>query len=89
MVWSLLQFSERWPRHIWPVSVSRMEFASLEANFGGGWGLFVYHILLFSRPLTGRSRDISEILLTGTLDLNSFNPNMFLWSPVFMFFKLT
>ena len=32
---ALLQFSDRWP---WPVG--RMKFTSLEANFGGGQGLF-------------------------------------------------
>ena len=31
----------------------------------------VYPILLFSLPLSGRSPDMTEILLTGTLSLNS------------------
>ena len=49
-----------------------MEFASLEANLGGGraWGLLVYPIL-FSLPLSGRSPSMTETLLTGTLSLNS------------------
>ena len=32
---SLLQLSERWPCHSWPVC--RMKFASLEANLGGAF----------------------------------------------------
>ena len=49
--------------------IGRMQFTSFEANLG--LGLLVYHILLFSLPLSGRSPDMTEILLTGTL---SFNP---------------
>ena len=43
----------------------------LEANLGGSGGLLVNPILLFSLPLSGRSpeSDITEILLTGTLNL--------------------
>ena len=44
------------------------EFASLDANFGGGLGLLVYPILIFSRHLSGRSPDMTEILLTGTIN---------------------
>ena len=33
----------------------------------------IYPILLFSLPLSGRSPDMTEILLTGTLSLNSIN----------------
>ena len=71
MVGSLLQLCERWACHIWPVG--RMKFASLEANLSGSGGLLVYPILLFSLPLSGRSSetDITEILLTGTLNLDS------------------
>ena len=47
-----------------------MEFASFEANRGGGQGLLVYPIL-FSFPLSGRIPDITEILLTGTFRLKS------------------
>ena len=36
-----------------------------------GLGLLVQPIPLFSLPLSGRSPDIIEILLTGTLSLNS------------------
>ena len=64
VVHSLLQLSER-PCHIW--LVGRMKFASFKANLGWGWGLLVYPILLFSLPLSGRSPDMTEILLTGTL----------------------
>ena len=67
MVCSLLQLSQRWSCHTWPVG--RMQFASLEANLD--LGLLVYHIHLFSLPLSGRSPDVTEILLTGT---SSFNP---------------
>ena len=53
-----------------------MKLASLEANLGGGRGLLVYPILLFplfflSDSLSGRHCDMTEILLTGTLSLNS------------------
>ena len=78
VVHSLLQLSERWPCHIWPVG--RMKFASLEANLGGGWGLRVFYpILLFSLPLSGKIPDMTEILLTGTLSLNSINQFTGLW----------
>ena len=53
--------------------VHGLKFASLEANLGGGWGLLVYPILLFYLPLSGRSPNMTEILFTGSLSLNSFN----------------
>ena len=62
--------SERWPCHIWPVG--RMKFASLEANLDGIWGL-LDPILLFPLPLSGRSLDMTEILLTWALSLNLIN----------------
>ena len=66
VVRALLQLSERWSCHIW--LVYRMKFATL-----GSGGLLVYPILFFSLPLSGRSpmSDVTEILLTGTLNLNS------------------
>ena len=59
------------PCHIW--LVDRMKFASLETNLGEGWGLLVYPNLPFCLPLSGRSPDITEMLLTGSLSLNSIN----------------
>ena len=44
-----------------------MKYASLEANLGAGRGLLVYPILLFYLP----HPDMTEILLTRTLSLNS------------------
>ena len=41
---------------------------SLEANLGWGWGLLVDPILFFV-PLSRRSPDMTEILLTGTSSL--------------------
>ena len=66
---ALLQLSERWPCHVW--LVGRMKFALLEANLCKGPGLLVYPILLFSLPLSGGTVDMTEILLTGILSLNS------------------
>ena len=78
-VCSLLQLSERWPCHIrlfgnmkFASLVAnsgggRMKFASLEANLGGS--LFFF---LFSLPLS-RSSIMTEIMLTGTLSLNTIN----------------
>ena len=40
---------------------------------GRNWVLLVYPFLLFSLTFSGRSRDMTEILLTGTLNLNSIN----------------
>ena len=53
-----------------------MKFATLEANLGGSGGLLVNPILLFSLPLSGMSpeSDITEILLTGTLNLKYQEP---------------
>ena len=56
---------------IWPVD--RMKYALLKANLGGGQGLLVYPILLSFLPLSGRGPDMTEILLTGTLSINSIN----------------
>ena len=68
MVQSLLQLSERWPYHF--RLVGKITFASLEANLD--WGLLVfYSILLVSLALSGRRPDMTSILLTGTLCLNS------------------
>ena len=52
--------------------VGSMKFASFETNLGGGWGLLVYPILLFSLPLSGRSPDMTEILLTGTQRIKTY-----------------
>ena len=62
-----------------------VNFALLEVHLGGGWGLLVYHILLFSLTLSGMTPDMTEILLTETLSLNSTNhknircTNIFMW----------
>ena len=69
MLHSLQQLSERWLCHIW--SVGRMKYASLEANLGVGQGLLDHPILPFSLLHSGRSLDMTEILFTGTLSLNS------------------
>ena len=47
--------------------ICRMKFASLETNLSEGIGLLIYLILLFYLP------DMTEILLNGTLSLNSIN----------------
>ena len=49
-------------------------FASLEVNLGGGWGQTFSLPFLFSQPLSGRSPDMTEILLTGTLPLIQYFP---------------
>ena len=64
VVRSLLQLSERWPCHIWHVD-------RMKGKFAWGWGVLVYPILLCYLPLSGRSPAMTEILLTGTLSLNS------------------
>ena len=50
-----------------------MKFVTLEANLNGIRGLVVFPILLFSLPFSGKNPEsyITEILLTGTLNLNS------------------
>ena len=53
-----------------------MKFASLEANLGVGPGLLVYPNFLFSLPLSGRSPDVTEIMLTGTFSLNSIKQSI-------------
>ena len=50
--------------------VGRTKYASLEANFGGGLGLLFYPIFPDFLPLSRRSSDMTEILLTGPLSLN-------------------
>ena len=70
MVCSAAAFREM-ALHIW--LVGRMKFASIVANLGGSWGILVYPTLLFSLPLSGRSLNMTEILLIGTLSLNSIN----------------
>ena len=51
-----------------------MKFASLEENLGGG--LSVSPILLLSLPASGRRPHKTEILLTGSLSLNSIKNNL-------------
>ena len=53
-----------------------MKFASLEANLDGDPDLFAYPILLLSLPVSWRSPDMTEILLTGTFSLNSINESI-------------
>ena len=48
-----------------------MKFAPLYADMDGGWDLLVYPIAIFSLHLSGRSNDMTDILWTGTLGLNS------------------
>ena len=50
--------------------VSRMKFASLEANLGGG----LSHSSFLSP--SGRSPDITKTLFTGILSLNSLRPTV-------------
>ena len=57
--------------HTW--LVDRVKFASLDTNLGGGWGLFSLSYSFVSTSVSGRSPDMTEILLTGTLSLNLFN----------------
>ena len=68
---SLLELLAIWSCHIW--LVVRINFASLAANLNLGQGLLVYHILCFFLPLFRRSPDMTVILLTGMLNLNSTN----------------
>ena len=77
-VHSLLQLSERWTCHTCIWLVGKMRLVSLEANVWVGWGLLVYSILLFSLLLSGRSPNMTLILLTGTLSLcySSFNQSV-------------
>ena len=64
---SLLELLAIWSCHIWLV---RIKFA---ANLSLGQGLLVYLILLFFLPPSRRSPDMTGILLTGMLNLNSTN----------------
>ena len=54
--WALLQLSERWPS-CQSLALGRVKFTKLEPNLGGGQAFL---------PLSGRIRDITEVLLTGT-----------------------
>ena len=70
MVHSLLQLSETWPCHI--LFVGRMKFTCIKTNLGGCWDLFsLFHSSFLSPSLSEKSPDMTEILLTGTLFLNS------------------
>ena len=51
------------------LAFGNMKFASLEPNLGGDWGILVYPILLFLNPPSERSPGMTEILLTGTINL--------------------
>ena len=53
-------------RVVHSLSVDRIVLASLDANSGRGRGLLVNLILLVFLPLSGRSPDMTIILLTGT-----------------------
>ena len=44
--------SEGWPCHVF--FSGRIEFASLEVNLGGGWGLLVYLIISSPEPKAPR-----------------------------------
>ena len=50
-----------------------MKVASLETNLGWNYGLFSPSHSTYFLPLSGRSPNMTEILLTGTLSLNSVN----------------
>ena len=51
-----------------------MQFASLKAKLGEGLGVFGLLPSSFLSPsLSGRNADMTEILLTGSLNLNSIN----------------
>ena len=68
---SLLELLAIWSCHIW--LVVRINFASRAANLSLGQGLLVYPILRFFLSPSRRSPDMTGILLTGTLNLNSTN----------------
>ena len=70
-LWSLLVLLAIWSCHIW--LVFRIELAPLEANLSMGQGLLVYPILLFFLPPSRRSPDMTGVLLTGMLNINSTN----------------
>ena len=64
-----------------------MQFASLKAKLGGGLGVFGLLPSSFLSPsLSGRSADMTEILLTGSLNLNSINQPLI--SSSFLFYLL-
>ena len=81
MLHSLLQGSVRCSCHIWLLDM--MDFSSREANLGGGLGISVGPILLFS--LSKRSPDRIEILLTGTLSKPQLNQQAFNRNKTFPF----
>ena len=57
----LLQLSERWTGHIW--LVVRMKFPSLEANLGGGRGLFsLSHSFLSGVPTSPSSSNSLKVI---------------------------
>ena len=66
---SLLQLLAIWSYHTW--LAVWMKFASFVANLILGLGLKVYPSLLFFLPPSRRSPKMTEILLTGLLNLNS------------------
>ena len=66
----------RWPCHIW--LFDRKKFTSLETNLGVG--AFEYVPFFFSLFLSGKSSDMTEILLTGTLRLKSIKSTKFVRS---------
>ena len=68
---SLLELLSMWSCHIW--LVVRIIFASLAANLSLGQGLLVCSILLFFHPPSRRSPDVTGMLLTVMLNLNSAN----------------
>ena len=68
---SLLELLAIWSCHIW--LAVRIIFASLVTNLSLGQGLLVYSILFFFLPPTRRNPDMTGILLTGMLNLNSTN----------------
>ena len=57
--------------HIW--LVVRLKFASLAAKICLGQSILVGPILLFFLPASRRGPDMTGILLTGMLSLNSIN----------------
>ena len=70
MVCSLLK-----PPEIWPSHINRMKFVSLVANLDGAFFYLSHYFLSpsvweksnLTKPLSWRSPDMTEILLTGTL----------------------
>ena len=69
MVRCLLQLSERWHCHIW--LIGRMKYTSFEANVGGVGAFESIPCFSFSLCGGGGGPNMTEILLNGTLYLNS------------------